>query len=401
MRITLAPLRDFLQRESISGVLILLASAAGLLIANSPLSDEYFDVLAYHFSIGSGALSIDLSILKVINYVLMTIFFFVVGLEIKREITSGHLASKKAAMLPLLAAIGGMVVPAVIYLLIAGREEASGWGVPVATDIALAVGLLTMVGTSATTALRSFLLALAVIDDIGAILIIAFVYSSGLKAVWIPIAALSVLAIVVAKRWSITFMPVYIFVGILLWFSLYKVGVHPTLAGVILGMLTPNIAHKNSGLEDLEDGSVSVIEWLEHKCHPYSTFLIVPLFAFANTGVVINKSSLSAAIASVVAWGIFFGLVLGKPIGILIASILAKRAKIAVLPTGATGKDILATGSAAGVGFTVAIFIAKLAFDDVALQELAVMAVIAASVVSAVLSLLLFKLFSKSHLPLS
>ncbi len=401
MRITLAPLRDFLQRESISGVLILLASAAGLLIANSPLSDEYFDVLAYHFSIGSGELSIDLSILKVINYVLMTIFFFVVGLEIKREITSGHLASKKAAMLPLLAAIGGMVVPAVIYLLIAGREEASGWGVPVATDIALAVGLLTMVGTSATTALRSFLLALAVIDDIGAILIIAFVYSSGLKAVWIPIAALSVLAIVVAKRWSITFMPAYIFVGILLWFSLYKVGVHPTLAGVILGMLTPNIAHKNSGLEDLEDGSVSVIEWLEHKCHPYSTFLIVPLFAFANTGVVINRSSLSAAIASVVAWGIFFGLVLGKPIGILIASILAKRAKIAVLPTGATGKDILATGSAAGIGFTVAIFIAKLAFDDVALQELAVMAVIAASVVSAVLSLLLFKLFSKSHLPLS
>ena len=401
MRITLAPLRDFLQRESISGVLILLASAAGLLIANSPLSDEYFEVLAYHFSIGSGALSIDLSILKVINYVLMTIFFFVVGLEIKREITSGHLASKKAAMLPLLAAIGGMVVPAIIYLLIAGREEASGWGVPVATDIALAVGLLTMVGTSATTALRSFLLALAVIDDIGAILIIAFVYSSGLKAVWIPIAALSVLAIVVAKRWSITFMPAYIFVGILLWFSLYKIGVHPTLAGVILGMLTPNIAHKNSGLEDLEDGSVSVIEWLEHKCHPYSTFLIVPLFAFANTGVVINRSSLSAAIASVVAWGIFFGLVLGKPIGILIASILAKRAKIAVLPTGATGKDILATGSAAGIGFTVAIFIAKLAFDDVALQELAVMAVIAASVVSAVLSLLLFKLFSKSHLPLS
>ena len=392
MRITLAPLRDFLQRESISGILILLASAAGLLIANSPLSDEYFEVLAYHFSIGSGVLSIDLSILKVINYVLMTIFFFVVGLEIKREITSGHLASKKAAMLPLLAAIGGMVVPAIIYLLIAGREEASGWGVPVATDIALAVGLLTMVGTSATTALRSFLLALAVIDDIGAILIIAFVYSSGLKAVWIPIAALSVLAIVVAKRWSITFMPAYIFVGILLWFSLYKVGVHPTLAGVILGMLTPNIAHKNSGLEDLEDGSVSVIEWLEHKCHPYSTFLIVPVFAFANTGVVINQSSLSAAIASVVAWGIFFGLVLGKPIGILIASILAKRANIAVLPTGATGKDILATGSAAGIGFTVAIFIAKLAFDDVALQELAVMAVIAASVVSAVLSLLLFKL---------
>ena len=401
MRISLAPLRDFLQRESISGVLILLASAAGLLIANSPLGDEYFDVLAYHFSIGSGALSIDLSILKVINYVLMTIFFFVVGLEIKREITSGHLASKKAAMLPLLAAIGGMVVPAVIYLLIAGREEASGWGVPVATDIALAVGLMTMVGTSATTALRSFLLALAVIDDIGAILIIAFVYSSGLKAVWIPIAALSVLAIVVAKRWNITFMPAYIFVGILLWFSLYKVGVHPTLAGVILGMLTPNIAHKNSGVEDLEDGSISVIEWLEHKCHPYSTFLIVPLFAFANTGVVINQSSLSAAIASVVAWGIFFGLVLGKPIGILIASILAKRAKIAVLPTGATGNEILATGSAAGIGFTVAIFIAKLAFDDVALQELAVMAVIAASVVSAVLSLLLFKLFSKSHLPLS
>lgn len=392
MRHILAPLRDFVERESISGVLILLASAAGLMVANSPLSDEYFQFLAYHFSLGSGALSIDLSVLKFINYILMTIFFFVVGLEIKREITSGHLASIKQAMLPFLAAIGGMLMPAVIYLLIAGREETSGWGVPVATDIALAVGLLTMVGTSATTALRSFLLALAVIDDIGAILIIAFVYSSGLKVAWIPIAALSVLAIVVAKKLKITFMPAYIFVGVLLWLSLYKVGVHPTLAGVILGMLTPNIAHNNSDLEDSEDGSISVIEWLEHKCHPYSTFVIVPLFAFANSGVVINQSTVSAAISSVVAWGIFFGLVMGKPIGILISSNLARRAKIATLPAGAAGRDILATGSAAGIGFTVAIFIAKLAFDDVALQELAVMAVIAASVVSAAMSLLLFKL---------
>ena len=180
----IAPLRDFLHRESSSGILILMASALGLLVANSPLADQYNSLLGFDFKFGISDIYVELTILKSINYVLMTIFFFVVGLEIKRELTSGHLASFKKAVMPFVAALGGMAVPALIYLAIAGDVEANGWGVPVATDIALAVGLLAMVGTSAVASLRSFLLALAVIDDIGAILIIALVYSTGVQISW-------------------------------------------------------------------------------------------------------------------------------------------------------------------------------------------------------------------------
>jgi NhaA family Na+:H+ antiporter len=176
-----------------------------------------------------------------------------------------------------------------------------------------------------------------------------------------------------------------------LWFALYKTGVHPTLAGVILGLMTPNIIRKRTKVEDVEDGSVSVIEWLEHKFHPISTFFVVPIFAFANTGVIITAETISNASQSLIAWGIFFGLVVGKPVGVLLASLAAKRAKIADLPEGAANSSILATGSAAGIGFTVAIFIANLAFDDRQTQEIAVLAVIVASVVSALLSIALFK----------
>jgi NhaA family Na+:H+ antiporter len=180
-----------------------------------------------------------------------------------------------------------------------------------------------------------------------------------------------------------------------LWFALYKTGVHPTLAGVILGLMTPNIPSKSTHLEDVEDGSVSVIEWLEHKFHPVSTFLVVPIFAFANTGVVITNESIKAASQSLIAWGIFFGLVVGKPLGVLSAALVARRLKVAELPDGVNRSSLLATGSAAGIGFTVAIFIANLAFDDSATQDIAVLAVIVASVVSALISLVLFKAIAK------
>ena len=325
----------------------------------------------------------------------MSIFFFVVGLEIKRELTSGHLASFKKALLPFVAAIGGMAVPAGIYLIIAGGVAPGGWGVPVATDIALAVGLLTMIGPSVAASLRSFLLALAVIDDIGAILIIALVYSTGIKFSWLAAALISVLFIAALKKGGVESTFVYAVFAFTLWFSLYKTGVHPTLAGVILGLMTPNIVRKGAKIEDVEDGSVSVIEWLEHKFHPVSTFLVVPLFAFANTGVVITIETISDASQSLVAWGIFLGLVVGKPIGVLLACLAAKRAKIAELPEGANGASIVATGSAAGIGFTVAIFIANLAFDDAQTQDVAVLAVIVASVVSAFLSIALFKTLAR------
>lgn len=376
-------LREFLKNESSSGILILIASALGLVIANSPISSTYFETLDLHFDLGSGVLSISLTVQKIINYILMTIFFFVVGLEIKRELTSGHLASVKKALMPFIAAIGGMAFPALIYLAIAGRTEAGGWGVPVATDIALAVGLLAIIGTGAPESLRSFLLALAVIDDIGAILIIAFVYSTGVAYSWLLAAAIVIAWILLMKKVGVVSTSVYVIAGAFLWFALYKTGVHPTLAGVILGLLTPNIPR---------DENETVIEWLEHKLHPLSSFIVIPLFAFANTGVKISAETISAATTSVVAWGIFFGLVLGKPIGILVASLGAKKLKLVELPRGANTRLLGATGSAAGIGFTVSIFIAQLAFKDNQLQDIAVLAVIAASVVSAAIATLLFKI---------
>ena len=288
-----------------------------------------------------------------------------------------------------------MAVPALIYLAIAGGVAPGGWGVPVATDIALAVGLLTMIGPSVAASLRSFLLALAVIDDIGAILVIAFVYSTGIKFSWLAAGLITITLIAGLKKMGVESTLIYSLFAFTLWFSLYKTGVHPTLAGVILGLMTPNIIRKRTKVEDVEDGSVSVIEWLEHKFHPISTFLVVPLFAFANTGVIITAETISNASQSLIAWGIFFGLVVGKPVGVLLASLAAKRAKIADLPEGTANSSILATGSAAGIGFTVAIFIANLAFDDRQTQEIAVLAVIVASVVSALLSIALFKTLAR------
>lgn len=379
-------LRSFLDNESSSGILILLASALGLVVANSPVSSSYFDALALHLDFGSGALSLSLTVQKVINYVLMTIFFFVVGLEIKRELTAGHLASIKKALLPFIAALGGMAIPALIYLAFAGRTQAGGWGVPVATDIALAVGLLAMVGAGAPQSLRSFLLALAVIDDIGAILIIAFVYSTGIAYSWLLASVLVIGWILIIKKVGVVSTSVYVIAGIFLWFTLYKTGVHPTLAGVILGLLTPNIPR---------DENSSVIEWLEAKLHPLSSFIVVPIFAFTNTGVRISGETIEAAFTSVVAWGIFFGLVIGKPLGILASSIGAARLKLVDIPSGASTGLLGATGSAAGIGFTVSIFIAHLAFKESQTQDIAVLSVIAASIVSAGFAAMLFRIFKR------
>ena len=398
MKRVIAPLRDFLHRESSSGTLILIASALGLLAANSGLADSYFSFLDLKFQIGPESLALDFTILKSINYLLMTLFFFVVGLEIKRELTSGHLASFKAAAAPLFAAIGGMSLPAIIYLAIAGGVEPNGWAVPVATDIALAVGLLALVGSSAIASLRSFLLALAVIDDIGAILIIALVYSTGVNLSWGLAGLLTIFAILGFRKLGSQSALVYLPLALSLWYCAYRFGIHPTIAGVILGLLTPNIARTKSNLADSEDGSVSVIEYLEHKFHPISSYVIVPIFAFANTGVEISSQSINSALNSVIAWGIFLGLVIGKPLGVLLATMAARKIKIAEYPQGARNLDLIATGSAAGIGFTVAIFIARLAFDSPEIVNLAIFSVIVGSVVSALISLLVFKTLKRSKI---
>ena len=387
---SISPLRDFLHRESAGGILLLAAAILGLLVANSPISERYFSVLEANFELGSESLYLKLTTLKVINYLLMTIFFLVVGLEIKRELTVGHLASLKKALSPFIAAVGGMAVPAAIYLAIAGREAAQGWGVPVATDIALAVGLLGLMGTAVLPSLRTFLLGLAVIDDIGAILIIAFIYSTGVNLVWLVLALVAVMFILFTRNWIAQKVFAYFILGVILWYGLYRAGVHPTLAGVILGLLTPHVPKQSAREIDIEDGSVSVIEWLENKLHPLSTFVIVPLFAFANTGVVISTVALENAFNSRIAWGIFAGLVIGKPVGIFLTLYFAKKVRIGEYPEGANNRDIAATASAAGIGFTVAIFIAQLAFKDATQADIAVLAVIAASIVSGLMSWVLF-----------
>lgn len=397
MRKGLSPLNDFLHRESAGGILLLIAATFGLAVANSPISDTYFKILEQGFEVGGGMFYLKLTVLKVINYILMTIFFFVVGLEIKREMTVGHLSRLRDAVMPLLGALGGMAFPAAIYLLIAGETDPRGWGVPVATDIALAVGLLAIIGSSVAPSLRTFLLGLAVIDDIGAILIIAFIYSSGVGFVWVIAAIAVIVAIVAARRLGANSWSIYLVLGIGLWYFLYRSGIHATLSGVILGLLTPNIAKPDSELVNGEGISLSVIEWLEVKLHPWSSFIIVPIFAFANTGVSISSESISGAMNSTIAWGIFFGLVVGKPLGIIVAVVAAKRANIGDYPAESRKSGLLATGSAAGIGFTVAIFIADLAFKDKADQDMAVIAVILASVVSGILSWILFTTTSRKN----
>ncbi len=390
-----SPLRDFLHRESSSGLILLVAAALGLLTANSPAKNLYFDFLDLSFEINSGIFILKLTTLKVINYILMTIFFFVVGLEIKRELTSGHLSRFRDAIMPFIAAIGGMAVPAIIYLAIAGGEEPRGWGVPVATDIALAVGALAIFGNLVVPSLRTFLLGLAVIDDIGAILIIAFIYSTGVAISWLLAAALTVVVIALVKRFGLRNTYIYVLLGSALWYAFYRTGIHPTLAGVVLGLLTPNTPKEIDTHHDIEDGSLSVIEWLEAKLHPWSSYFVVPIFAFSNTGVALSVEAIKGASTSLIAWGIFAGLVVGKPLGILLAMVAAKKSNIGDYPAGARNSDLLATGSAAGIGFTVAIFISSLAFSDPAQKDIAIIAVIVASIVSGLLSWILFKVFSK------
>lgn len=385
-----APFRDFLERESSSGILLLIAAGLGLLIANSPLAESYFTLLDYSITIES--IGITMSVLKVINYGLMTIFFFVVGLEIKRELSSGHLASLRLAAAPFFAALGGMAVPAVIYLAIAGRQAPEGWAIPVATDIALAVGILALLGSRATQGLKSFLLALAVIDDIGAIVIIALVFSSGAVLSWLVAAIATVLALLILQRLGVMKRYIYALVGVLLWYSLYKAGLHPTLAGVIMGLLAPATAISNTRFHDTEDGTLTIVEKLQGEFHGFSAYIIVPLFAFANSGIALSADVFRSIFASPIAWGIIAGLAIGKPLGIFAAARAANAMRIAQLPADTSNAALFATGSVAGIGFTVAIFIAKLAFTNQSEIDLAVAAVMIGSVLSGVLGAALFRL---------
>ncbi len=405
----ISPLSDFVRQESFGGVLIIFSAALGIFFANSGLRDFYRSFLDASFSIQISTFVLSMDLSHVVNDGLMTIFFFLVGLEIKRELANGHLATFRQAMPAAVAALGGMAIPAFLFLLIADSQSRSGWGIAVATDIALALSILTLVGNRAKQSLRPFLLGLAVIDDIGAILIIAIVYSSSLSFYWALFAIISLASVIVLKKFGIEHRFVYILAGLALWLSLYKTGIHPTIGGVILGLLAPaspliQLEYVDQeALTNLETidrvkesqkivkGSISTVEWLEHSIHPWSSYLIVPLFAFTNSGIEISRSSIQEAVNASLFWAIFAGLVLGKPLGIFISAFTIKKFNVGELPTGANLKDILATGMAAGIGFTVAIFISKLAFQDVSQQEQAIFGVLCASIISGILSLTLFK----------
>jgi NhaA family Na+:H+ antiporter len=366
-------LRKFLQQESSSGILLILGAALGLILANAPTADIYNRILGADFTVDQGFFYISLTTAKVINYLLMSLFFFVVGMEIKRELLSGHLSSIKKAAAPFLAALGGMAVPALIYLAIAGEEGSKGWAIPVATDIALAVGVLALLGSRVSFAMKTFLLALAVIDDIGAIAIIAFFYADDLALNWLLVGALTFAYIFVSYVKGFSSRFVTGFLALLLWYSFYRAGIHPTLAGVLLGLALPQS------------------EKLENSLHPWSSFLVIPIFALANTGVEISTKSINDALNSSIALAIVVALVVGKPLGIFIFTKVFSCLKLSESPEQNGKLDLVATGSAAGIGFTVSIFIAKLAFKEESLQDLAIVAVIFASVVSAFLSFILFK----------
>lgn len=406
----ISPLGDFVKRESFGSVLIIFATALGIFFANSGLRDFYKKILAASFSIQISSFTLSMDFSHLVNDGLMTIFFFLVGLEIKRELAHGHLATFRMAIPSAVAALGGMTIPAILFLLIADSQSKSGWGIAVATDIALALTILTLVGHRAKQSLRPFLLGLAVIDDICAILIIAIFYSSGLSFSWALFAIGSLISVLLLKKFGVESRIAYILAGLALWLSLYKTGIHPTIAGVIMGLLTPasplfqrkfidqeeltnleTIDHVKES-QKIVQGSISTVEWLEHSIHPWSSYLIVPLFAFTNSGIVISKSTIQGAIGTSLFWAIFVGLVLGKPLGIIISALVIKKFDIGDLPSEAKFSEILATGMAAGIGFTVAIFISKLAFQDSLRQEQAILGVLCASIISGLLSLALFNL---------
>jgi Na+:H+ antiporter, NhaA family len=345
----------------------------------------------------------------------MTIFFLVVGLEIKREVTDGHLASRRAALLPGVAALGGMIAPALVYLAIAGTTAPRGWAIPMATDIALAVGVLAVAGDRIPASLRAFLLGLAIVDDIGAIVIIAAVYSTGLALGWLAAAVIGVGLTGVIRIVGIHTMWLYVVVGSLIWFSLHKAGIHPTVAGVAMGLLAPSTARLQAELIDIDElndlsdahaayttsaiarGSVSVVEWLQHVLHPWTSYLIVPIFAFANSGIKISVDGLRDAASSAITWGVLLGLLIGKPIGVVVATRLAVHSGAADMPDGSTPHQLLGIGAAAGIGFTVSLFITELAFTDPADQANAKLAILIASVAAAALSPLTLRLPSHEH----
>ena len=370
----LSPVAEFLRTEAGGGVLLLAATVAALVWANSPWADGYHDFWHTSLSIGPGTLAVREDLQHWVNDALMAVFFFLIGLEIKRELVVGELRDPRAASLPVLAAVGGMVFPAAVFLAVAGGGEAArGWAIPMATDIAFVVGVLALLGPRVPPGLKVFLLTLAIVDDIGAIAVIALFYSIGLSPLWLLGALATLGAVVLARRLGLSRPLAYVPLGVLAWYCTYRAGVHPTIAGVALGLLTP--ARPVAG--------VPVLEHLEHRLHPWSSYFVIPVFALANAGVALDSGALGSAATSRLTWAVALGLVVGKMVGISGVTKVGLRASAGRLPSGVGMAQVLGGSALGGIGFTVSLFITGLAFTSAALQSQAKIGILAGSLLAA------------------
>jgi NhaA family Na+:H+ antiporter len=398
----LRPLQDFLRAEAGAGVLLLAMVPIALLWVNGPWSEGYESLWSTEVSIGWGSWLLSMDLHHWVNDGLMAIFFFVVGLEIKREILDGELQDRRKVLTPALAALGGMALPALIYAGVnIGGDGLSGWGIPMATDIAIVLGFLSLLGDRVPTSLKTFLLTLAIVDDIGAILVIALFYSGdGMDPFWLVAAVAAALAYFLSFRLQGTPRVALVSIALVAWYATLESGVHATLIGVALALLTPGRPYRDadyidansiadvssfaaaSETVDVAKQTVSSVEWLQHQFHPWSSYFVLPVFALSNAGIVLTSDSISGALTSTAALGVVLGLLIGKPLGICLFTFFAVRFFGGQMPTGVQAGHIAAGSVLAAIGFTVSLFIADLAFTDAALVEEAKAGVLAASFIA-------------------
>jgi NhaA family Na+:H+ antiporter len=400
LRRVIGPLQTFINTEVSSGVVLLLGAGAALIWANSPWDDAYHDLFATRMAVDAGLFHIEADLHDWINEGLMAFFFYVAGLEIKRELLRGELAGRDRALLPIVAAAGGMIVPALIYTAInAGTETGRGWGIPMATDIAFALGVLALLGRRIPAQLRIFLLALAIADDMGAIAVIAVFYSSDLQLDSLALAAALLVLICAMQATGVRALAFYVLVALAVWVAVHSSGIHATIAGVALGLLTPLEPLARPGLAArlldwlrghdshrvLETNGEAPLERMERSLHPFTSFLVVPIFALANAGISLDPTVIRGTADETVTLGVAAGLVAGKPIGICLFSWLVVRSGLASLPSGVRWPQMIGAGTLGGIGFTVSLFIDELAFGGRGLEVDGKLGILAGSVIAGAL----------------
>ncbi len=383
-----APFKWFFKLEAASGLILLIAAVIALILSNTELSYFYFSILNSHFLIGTDKFGLDLSVLHWINDVLMAIFFFVVTLEIKREFIQGELSKPKQALLPIIGAVGGMLVPALIYVFINLEtvDTLRGWAIPSATDIAFSIGVLSLLGSRVPVSLKVFLVALAIIDDLGAIIIIAFFYSSDLQYLFISLMLISFIGLAILNKIGIKKFTPFLIVGLFLWYFTHSSGMHATISGVLLAATIPH--RKN-------EKDFSLLLKLEHFLSPYVAFGIMPLFALANAGVVLDGVSFDT-LMSPIPLGILCGLFIGKQVGVFLFSYIAIKLKFAEMPSNSGWIKFYGVGILTGIGFTMSLFVGNLAFvENINYMDGVKIGVLSGSFLSAIVGYLVLLISSR------